>query len=269
MFFVRGAGARVVTRLWGRACFVGLGWSCWVSARTVPLGFDGCVAPPSFRSAGFGASWGRACVVGLGWSRWVFARTVPVGFVGLCCSSLFPLCGFGASWGRACAFGLGWSSWVSARTVPVGWLSFRGFGLRGLARLWGRACACLPGRSPLGFGLLSFRGLGSQVLARLGDGPVLLDWGGRVGFLPGPSPLDFGFSAFRAVRPWDVVYAARVGRMRSRRTLVAYQAARLAAIARSSCGYWPPCGRTAAISRSKMWAYASFPFTRSNSVSSK
>ena len=162
-----------------------------------------------------------------------------------------------ASWGGLVGFLPGPSPWgLLGCAAPC---SFRFSGSRVLARLWDGPVFFCPDR-PLGvcrvvlrLPLSAFRAAG--FCASLGTG--LFCWTGVVslGFLPGPSPWYF--------------YAARLGRMRSRRTRVAYQAARLAAMARSSCGYWPPCGRTAAISRSNMWACASFPFTRSNSVSSK
>ena len=51
------------------------------------------------------------------------ARTVPLGFVGLCCAFLFPLFGLrvlARLWGRACFVGLGWSRWVFCPDRPRG-----------------------------------------------------------------------------------------------------------------------------------------------------
>ena len=178
---------------------------------------------------------------------------------------------------------------------------------RGVSRLGGHSCCLgygpngfgfLPGMSPVGFGVLFlfpspptsfFRRLSLPspfpsacgVCRVLGTLLLFGLWaeairgfarnvpGGGVSsfFLP---PTSYLLPPSSSLAPCGFrLQAARVGRMSWRWIRVAYQVARPAAIARSSCGYWPPWGRTAAISRSKMWACARDLSIRSNSVSSK
>jgi len=114
--------------------------------------------------------------------------------------------------------------------------------------------------------------LGLREVSRLGDTPAVWVTGRTsLGFCPEcPRWGCFFFLPSSYLAPCGFrLQAARVGRISWRWIRVAYQVARPAAIARSSCGYWPPWGRTAAISRSKMWACARDLSIRSNSVSSK
>jgi len=137
----------------------------------------------------------------------------------------------------------------------------------------------LPSPSPVSFAASHFLPLFPRLAGSvaswghscyLGYGPNLS------GVLPGMSPVGVFLLSSFLLPPSSYLapcgfrlQAARMGRMSWRWIRVAYQVARPAAIARSSCGYWPPWGRTAAISRSKMWACARDLSIRSNSVSSK